>query len=65
MAGTPDTTAEKEKQFRKNLSMRKILVPILIGLCAAGWLLHRDMSKVRFEPAADGRGGLRMGGQQW
>ena len=58
MAGTPDTTAEKEKQFRKNLSMRKILVPILIGLCAAGWLLHRDMSKVRFEPATDGRGGF-------
>jgi uncharacterized protein (TIRG00374 family) len=49
---------EKEREFRSRLAMRRIIVPVLIGLFAAGWLLHRDLGRVRFEHAPDGRGGF-------
>ncbi|MBP6697000.1 MAG: hypothetical protein KA175_05245, partial [Flavobacteriales bacterium] len=49
---------DKEKAFRSGFSRRRILLPILIGLLAAGWLLVRDLRAPRFEPAPDGHGGF-------
>lgn len=48
---------EREHTFRRTLRMRRILIPILLGLVAAAWLLFRDLRKPRFELATDGRGG--------
>ena len=49
----------------RDLRMRKLLLPVLLGLLAAGWLLYRrDLQKVRFEEAADERGRLHLGGPQ-
>lgn len=46
----------KERAFRSNFRLRKVLLPVLIGMLAAGWLLWRDLSKVRFERVAEGPG---------
>src|SRR5688500_514921 len=51
-----EATAESEKEFRSSFRMRRILVPILLGLIAAGWLLWRELSKVRFESVPAGTG---------
>ena len=51
------TADEQEQRFRRDLRMRKLLLPVLLGLLAAGWLLYRDLQKVRFEEAAEERGG--------
>lgn len=49
-------TSGNEKEFRSSFRMRRVLLPVLIGMIAAGWLLWRDLSKVRFELATDGQG---------
>lgn len=48
--------AQNEKEFRSNFRMRRVLIPVLLGLIAAGWLLWRDLSKVRFEVVPAGTG---------
>ncbi|MDQ3100662.1 MAG: flippase-like domain-containing protein [Bacteroidota bacterium] len=49
-------TPGEVKEFRSSFRMRRVLLPVLIGMIAAGWLLWRDLSKVRYELADDGRG---------
>ncbi len=51
-----EAAADNEKEFRSSFRMRRVLVPILLGLIAAGWLLWRDLSKVRFESVPAGTG---------
>jgi glycosyltransferase 2 family protein len=53
---TEHATTGKEKEFRSSFRMRRVMLPVIIGMVAAGWLLWRDLSKVRFEPALDGPG---------
>ncbi|HQV76605.1 MAG: flippase-like domain-containing protein [Flavobacteriales bacterium] len=55
MESTP-TSTEDEQDFRKKFSLRRVMIPVVIGLLAAGWLLWHDLSKVRYERAPDGRG---------
>jgi uncharacterized membrane protein YbhN (UPF0104 family) len=45
-----------EQDIRQRFRMRKVLVPVLIGMLAAGWLLWRDLGKERFERALNGGG---------
>ena len=45
-----------EQDIRKNFRMRKVLLPVLIGMIAAGWLLWRDLGKERFEHVGAGKG---------
>ncbi|MBX2978326.1 MAG: flippase-like domain-containing protein [Flavobacteriales bacterium] len=47
---------DEEKDFRSKFKLRKVLLPVLIGMIAAGWLLWRDLSKERFELVSDGPG---------
>lgn len=44
--------------------MRRVLLPVLIGMIAAGWLLWRDLSKVRYELVTDGPGEYAWIGSQ-
>jgi uncharacterized membrane protein YbhN (UPF0104 family) len=52
----PTGQKDEEKDFRSKFKLRKVLLPVLIGMLAAGWLLWRDLSKVRFELVTDGPG---------
>jgi uncharacterized membrane protein YbhN (UPF0104 family) len=45
-----------EQDIRRSFRMRKVLLPVLIGMLAAGWLLWRDLGKERFERALKGGG---------
>ncbi len=45
-----------EKDIRRNFRMRKVLLPVLIGMFAAGWLLWRDLRTERFELVGQGTG---------
>lgn len=47
---------DEEQDFRSKFKLRKVMLPVLIGMIAAGWLLWRDLSKERFELATDGPG---------
>ncbi|MFZ1694622.1 MAG: lysylphosphatidylglycerol synthase transmembrane domain-containing protein [Flavobacteriales bacterium] len=53
-----DSTApnSSEQQFRSTFRLRRVLIPILIGMVAAGWLLWRDLAKERYELVGDGAG---------
>jgi len=55
MESTPAST-EEEQDFRKKFSLRRVMIPVVIGMLAAGWLLWHDLSKERFERAPDGNG---------
>lgn len=46
--------SDNEKEFRKSLSLRKVLVPVLIGALVAGWLLYNDISQVRYTEDSSG-----------
>jgi glycosyltransferase 2 family protein len=48
-----------EQDIRKRFKLRRVMLPVLIGMIAAGWLLWRDLSKPRFEPTTDGSGDHR------
>lgn len=54
---------DEEQDFRSKFKLRKVLLPVLIGMIAAGWLLWSDLSKVRFELAADGSGNYAWVGE--
>ncbi len=45
-----------EQDFRSTFRMRRVLIPVLIGLFAAAWLLWRDLSQVRYELIGAGLG---------
>lgn len=45
-----------EQDFRSTFRLRRVLIPILIGIVAAGWLLWRDLAKVRYERIGEGSG---------
>jgi uncharacterized membrane protein YbhN (UPF0104 family) len=45
-----------EQDFRSTFRLRRVLIPILIGIVAAGWLLWRDLAKERYELLGDGLG---------
>ncbi|MFN3876395.1 MAG: hypothetical protein ACK4L7_10845, partial [Flavobacteriales bacterium] len=45
-----------EQDFRSTFRLRRVLIPILIGMVAAGWLLWRDLAKERYERVGDGLG---------
>jgi hypothetical protein len=45
-----------ERDFREQFRLRRVLIPVLIGLLAAGWLIWRDLSKARFERVGEGQG---------
>jgi uncharacterized protein (TIRG00374 family) len=47
---------DEEQDFRSKFKLRKVMLPVLIGMIAAGWLLWRDLSKERFELVTDGPG---------
>ena len=49
-------TDGNEKEIRSSFRMRRVLLPVLIGMLAAGWLLWSDLSKERFEQVTDGPG---------
>lgn len=52
----PLVARNDEQDFRSRFKLRKVLLPVLIGMLAAGWLLWRDLSKERFELVTDGPG---------
>lgn len=52
----PTAGKDEERDFRSNFKLRKVLLPVLFGMLAAGWLLWRDLSKERFERVAVGAG---------
>lgn len=52
----PTATQHDEQDFRSRFKLRKVLLPVLIGMLAAAWLLWRDLSKERFELVTDGPG---------
>jgi uncharacterized protein (TIRG00374 family) len=45
-----------ESDLRRTFSLRKVLLPVFIGMLAAGWLLWRDLGRDRFELDVQGRG---------
>ncbi|MBK8225908.1 MAG: flippase-like domain-containing protein [Flavobacteriales bacterium] len=45
-----------EQDFRSTFRLRRVLIPILIGIVAAGWLLWRDLAKERYERIGEGSG---------
>ena len=49
-------TTEAEQDFRSTFRLRRVMIPVVIGMLAAGWLLWRDLSKTRFEEVNDGTG---------
>ena len=51
---------EHEQDFRSTFRMRRVLIPVVIGMLAAGWLLWRDLAKERFEHVGAG-----LGDHQW
>lgn len=53
------TKGTDENELRRTFSLRKVLLPVLIGMLAAGWLLWRDLGKERFERAMNGQGDHR------
>lgn len=48
---------DASQDLRSKLRVRRIIVPIVLGMAAAAWLLIRDLSEPGFEPAPDGSGG--------
>ncbi|MCW5900104.1 MAG: flippase-like domain-containing protein [Flavobacteriales bacterium] len=52
----PHTHQQDEKDIRGRFKLRKVMLPVLIGMIAAGWLLWRDLSKERFELVGQGPG---------
>jgi glycosyltransferase 2 family protein len=56
------STSGKEKEIRSSFRMRRVLLPVLIGMIAAAWLLWRDLGKERFEQVLDGPGDYRWVG---
>lgn len=55
-AEQPTGPKDQERDFRSKFKLRKVMLPVLIGMLAAGWLLWRDLSKERFERVMDGPG---------
>lgn len=51
-----DAATDQEQDLRNKLSLRKVLIPVVIGLLAAAWLLWRDLGKERFERVGAGLG---------
>ncbi|MCB9182320.1 MAG: flippase-like domain-containing protein [Flavobacteriales bacterium] len=51
-----DGATDQERDFRSKLSLRKVMIPVLIGIVAAGWLLWRDLGKERYEHVGPGLG---------
>ncbi|MBK6341539.1 MAG: flippase-like domain-containing protein [Flavobacteriales bacterium] len=45
-----------EQDFRSTFRLRRVLIPVAIGMLAAGWLLWRDLAKERFEHVGAGLG---------
>ncbi len=44
----------KEEDIKQQLSIRKVLIPVLIGLLAAGYMLYSSLTAVRYEPSDSG-----------
>ncbi|NND93495.1 MAG: flippase-like domain-containing protein [Flavobacteriales bacterium] len=40
--------------IKKQLSIRKVLIPVVIGLLAAGYMLYSSLTAVRYEPIPSG-----------
>lgn len=55
MASGESTTTE-EKDFRGRFRLGKVLIPVFLGMIAAGWLLWHDLSKERYERVSSGPG---------
>lgn len=51
-----DAATDQEQDLRNKLGLRKVLIPVVIGLLAAAWLLWRDLGKERFERVGAGLG---------
>ncbi|MCH2198512.1 MAG: flippase-like domain-containing protein [Flavobacteriales bacterium] len=49
--------AENEEDIKKRLSWRRIMIPVLIGLIAAGGLLWWNLTKPTYIPVTDGQVG--------
>lgn len=49
----PEASQEKDQDqdFSRQLSMRKIILPVALGLLAAGWLLYNTLQEVKFVEA--------------
>lgn len=49
-------TAEKQEQeISSQLSMRRLILPVLLGLAAAGWLMWRTLDEVKFVQVPQGQ----------
>lgn len=51
-----EAATDPEKDIRSTFRLRRVMIPVVIGLLAAGWLLWRDLGKPRFERVAAGSG---------
>ena len=49
-----------EKEIKQKLSMRRVLIPVFIGLVAAGYVLYKSLTEVRFEDAGSGKGNYSL-----
>lgn len=55
------TDATNEKEIQSQLSMRRLVLPVLLGLAAAGWLMWNTLDEVKFvEATAD-----QVGNWEW
>lgn len=51
---TEQTSQTNQQDLSKQLSLRRLVLPVFIGLLAAGWLLYRALNEVKFVQAAAG-----------
>ncbi|MBK8499964.1 MAG: flippase-like domain-containing protein [Flavobacteriales bacterium] len=51
-----EAATDPEKDIRSTFRLRRVMIPVVIGLLAAGWLLWHDLGEPRFERVTDGSG---------
>jgi glycosyltransferase 2 family protein len=54
-----DTATDRKygvRDLRRTFSARRVLLPVVLGLVAAAWLLYNDLGRARFSQVADGTG---------
>ncbi|MGC6532508.1 MAG: lysylphosphatidylglycerol synthase transmembrane domain-containing protein [Flavobacteriales bacterium] len=49
------TAEQQEQEISSQLSMRRLILPVLLGLAAAGWLMWRTLDEVKFVQVSQGQ----------
>lgn len=49
------TAEQQEQEISSQLSMRRLILPVLLGLAAAGWLMWRTLDEVKFVQVPEGQ----------